>query len=311
MHIEIRHFRLVVAIVETGTLARAARRLNLTPSALSHQLREIESRLRTPLFHREARRMVPTDAGSALLSVAQRVLADVDRMETTLGLGEQGAAAGTLRITTQCHTCYHWLPRLVADFAREWPDVTISIVAEATRSPHEAVRDGQVDVAIVYDHVETDALQYTHLFDDEIVAIVAPGHELATLPRLHPRELVRQHLLAYDINASDSFVLRHIVGPEGVVPARVSRFPLTEAIVEMVKANLGVAMLARWAVAPWIASGELVAMPIDSPGARRRWSAARRIGGAHPRFEAAFIALLSGALLDERTPPTPQSLRLA
>lgn len=311
MHIEIRHLRLVVAIVDTGTLARAARRLNLTPSALSHQLRDIESRLRTPLFRREARRMVPTDAGSALLAVAQRVLADLDQMETALRIGDHAAAAGTLRITTQCYTCYHWLPRIVADFAQEWPDVAISIVPEATRAPHEAVSEGRVDVAIVYDHVDAGSLQYTALFDDEVVAVVAPSHEFAALSRVHPREFGRQHLLAYDVAPSDSFVLRHILGPEGVVPAKVSRFPLTEAILEMVRANLGVAILARWAVAPHIAAGDLIAVPLESPSARRRWSAARRLGGAHPRFEAAFVALLTGALLDERAAATAQSLRLA
>jgi LysR family transcriptional regulator for metE and metH len=95
------------------------------------------------------------------------------------------------------------------------------------------------------------------------------------------------------------------------VPAKLSRVPLTEAILELVRANLGISVLARWAVAPQIASGELVAVPLDAPGARRRWSAARRIGGLHPRFENAFVALLSGALLEERSGGKAQPLRLA
>jgi LysR family transcriptional regulator for metE and metH len=95
------------------------------------------------------------------------------------------------------------------------------------------------------------------------------------------------------------------------VPTKVSRVPLTEAILELVRANLGVSILARWAVAPQIASGELVGIPLDTPGAKRRWSAARRIGGLHPRFENAFVALLSGALLEERTRAEAQPLRLA
>ena len=311
MNIEIRHLRLVVAIVDTGTLARAARRLHLTPSALSHQLRDLETRLRTPLFKREDRRMVPTDAGSSLLAVAQRVLADLDQMETAFRAGDHASAAGTIRITTQCYTCYHWLPRIIADFAKEWPDVTIHIVPEATRSPHEAVSDARVDVAIVYDHLDAGSLQYTFLFDDDLVAVMSPSHPLAKSALVHPRELSGQHLILYDISPSESFVQRHILGPEAVVPAKLSRVPLTEAILELVRANLGISILARWAVAPQVASGELVAVPLDAPGARRRWSAARRIGGLHPRFENAFVALLSGALLEERSRASAQPLRLA
>ena len=311
MNIEIRHLRLVVAIVDTGTLARAARRLHLTPSALSHQLRDIESRLRTPLFRREDRRMVPTDAGASLLAVAQRVLADLDQMETAFRAGDPASAAGTIRITTQCYTCYHWLPRIIADFAKEWPDVTIHIVPEATRAPHEAVSDARVDVAIVYDHIDAGSLQYTHLFDDDLLAVMSPSHTLAKATLLHPTALSGQHLILYDIPPSDSFVQRHILGPEAVVPTKVSRVPLTEAILELVRANLGISILARWAVAPQIASGELVGIPLDAPGARRRWSAARRIGGLHPRFENAFVALLSGALLEERSRDKAQPLRLA
>jgi LysR family transcriptional regulator for metE and metH len=311
VNIEIRHLRLVVAIVDTGTLARAARRLHLTPSALSHQLRDLETRLRTPLFRREDRRMVPTDAGASLLAVAQRVLADLDQMETAFRAGDHASAAGTIRLTTQCYTCYHWLPRMIADFSKEWPDVNILIVPEATRSPHEAVSDARVDVAIVYDHIDAGSLQYTPLFDDEMVAVMSPANPLARSPRLHPKELNGQHFILYDIAPSESYVLRHILGPEGVVPAKVSRMPLTEAIVELVRANLGVAILARWAVAPQIASGELAGIPLDTAHARRRWSAVRRIGGLHPRFENAFVALLSGALMDVRAGDKAQPLRLA
>ena len=311
MNIEIRHLRLVVAIVDTGTLARAARRLHLTPSALSHQLRDIESRLRTPLFRREDRRMVPTDAGASLLAVAQRVLADLDQMETAFRAGDHASAAGTIRITTQCYTCYHWLPRIIADFAKEWPDVTIHIIPEATRTPHEAVSDARVDVAIVYDHIDAGSLQYTALFDDELVAVVSPSHPFTKSDRVHPSELRGQHLILYDVPPSDSFVFRHILGPDSVVPTKVSRLPLTEAILEMVRANIGMSILARWAVAPQIASGQLVGVPLDTAAARRRWSAVRRIGGAHPRFEDAFVALLSGALLEDRARDKAQPLRLA
>lgn len=311
MHIELRHLRLVVAICETGSLTRAARRLHLTQSALSHQLRDAESRLRTPLFRREDRRMVATDAGLALLSVAQRVLSELDQAVTALSSGDHAMTTGSLRIATQCYTAYHWLPSIMREYRTSWPGVALSIVADVTRAPHEAVSDGRVDVAVVYDHLELGTLQYTPLFEDEVVVTVAPDHPFAKMPRVHPRDLQGEHLIQYDISPSSSLVQRDILGPEGVVPRQVSRLPLTEAIVELVRAGLGVSLLTSWAVAPHVARGDLVTIALDSPGARRRWSAARRIGGAHPAYESAFVSLLATAFVSERVSPTPAGLRLA
>ena len=102
---------------------------------------------------------------------------------------------------------------------------------------------------------------------------------------------------------------RHIPGPNAVVPTKLSRVPLTEAILELVRANLGISILARWAVAPQIASSRR--RSFRRAGRATSVSAARRIGGLHPRFENAFIALLSGALLEERSGDRAQPLRLA
>lgn len=311
MHIEIRHLRLVVAICETGSLTRAARRLNLTQSALSHQLRDVESRLGTPLFRRDDRRMVPTDAGQELYGVAQRVLAELDAAVASLATGERAMTTGSLRIATQCYTAYHWLPAIMRDYRSAWPGVSLSIVADATRAPHEAVSDGRVDVAIVYDHLDAGTLQYTPLFEDEVVVVVAPDHPFARLAMVHPCDLRGEHLILYDIPASSSLVQRDILGPENVTPRQVSRLPLTEAILQLVSAGLGISVITSWAVAPQVERGELVAVSLDSPGSRRRWSAARRIGGTHPHFESVFVTLLGTALFAQRRMGSPSALRLA
>ncbi len=311
MTLELRHLRLIVAICETGSLTRAARRLHLTPSALSHQLRDAESQLRTPLFRREDRRMAATDVGQELFAVAQRLLSELDQTVSSLTGGDSALSSGSLRIATQCYTAYHWLPAIMRDYHGSWPGVALSIVANATSAPHEAVNDGRVDVAVVFDHLEVGTLQYTPLFEDDVVLVTAPDHPFAKLPIVHPRELRGEHLIQYDIPPSSSLVQRDILGPEGVVPRQVSRLPLTDAILELVGAGLGVSILTSWAVAPQVARGTLVAVPLDSPGSRRRWSAVRRIGGTHPRYESAFVSLLAAAFMDRRLGQLAPSLRLA
>src|SRR5829696_1043177 len=136
IQLDLRHFRLVVAVAESGGQTRAARKLNLTQSALSHQLRELESRIGTPLFIRASRRMVLTAAGERVLASARRVLHEVEALERDLTADATSGSAGVVRLATECYTCYHWLPGVVTAFRKEWPRVDVRIVAEARSEEH-------------------------------------------------------------------------------------------------------------------------------------------------------------------------------
>src|SRR2546430_7716615 len=107
--LEVRHLRLVEAVADVGSLTRAGDRLHLTQSALSHQLRDIESRLGAALFLRIGKRLVLTPAGERLLGSAKEVLARLERTEEEIRQMRRDKA-GVLRLTTECYTCYHWLP---------------------------------------------------------------------------------------------------------------------------------------------------------------------------------------------------------
>ncbi|MEO8033248.1 MAG: LysR family transcriptional regulator, partial [Acidobacteriota bacterium] len=127
MHLlEIRHLLLVAAVADEGSLTRAGERLNLTQSALSHQLLDIEERLRTALFHRVSRKMVLTEAGQRVLTSARRILDDLARTEEDLRL-YAADRRGVIRLTTECYTCYHWLPALMKQFEKTHPGIEIRI----------------------------------------------------------------------------------------------------------------------------------------------------------------------------------------
>src|SRR5262245_4907951 len=132
--LELRHLHLVAAIAETGGVTAAAAKLHLTQSALSHQLRDAEGRLGTRLFHRTGRRMRLTPAGERLLRSARAILENLDRTEEEIRRGAS-TDVGPLRLTTQCHTVYHWLPGRLKIFSRSHPDVEVQVVAGATDEP--------------------------------------------------------------------------------------------------------------------------------------------------------------------------------
>ena len=298
-NLEIRHLRMVAAVAASGNVTRAAGEVNLTQSAVSHQLRDIEARLGTPLFLRVGKRMIPTAAGERVLRTAHRVLDEIEATEDDVRrMGTH--QAGVLRVCTQCNTGYHWLPPLLEAFRRKHPHVDVAIAVECTTRPLESLLEGRLDLAIVTQDVQHPQLRVRPLFDDEHAAIVGPDHPFASRPFVRPADFAGERLLLYSGSADDSFTVQQILRPAGVEPERISFVMLTEAILEMVKAGLGISVMQTWSVEPAIRSGEVRAIPITATGIRRRWSAVTlRAAPAAPHVEA-FIELLAARSLPAR-----------
>ncbi len=293
MHLELRHLRLIVGIADAGGVTRAGKRLNLTQSALSHQLRDIESRLKLPLFLRVNKRMVITQAGERLLVSARRVLAEVDGVERELMLGEFAGGAGLLRIATECYTCYHWLPAVMKEFRAAWPRVELRIVPEVTSRPMAALAEGALDVAIVAGTEAHARARYTPLFDADLVVVTHPEHRFAHRPCVEPEDFADEHLILYSTPDSESTVIQEILRPARVEPRQLSRIQLTEAILELVKADLGVTVLARWAVAPYLEDRSLSATQLTRAGFHRTWYAATRLESPPLAYLDDFTQLLA------------------
>ncbi len=290
--LEVRHLSLVSEIASTGSVTRAAERLHLTQSALSHQLRDIESRLGTQLFLRLGKRMVLTPPGERVLGAAKRVLDEIGRAEEDLKLMSQNGK-GVLRLCTQCNTGYHWLPPLLQAFHRKYPGVDVQIMVNATERPIEALLDGQIDLAVVTSEVDDKRLQSVRLFEDELVAVVAPTHPFAKRTWIEPIDFAEEHLIIYTADRHDSYTFTRILAPAGVEPARVSQVPLTEAILELVKAGLGVSVMARWAIEPALKTGAVKAVRIGKRGVYRSWAAVTLRDRVEPKWQREFVTLLS------------------
>ena len=292
MDLEIRHLRLIAEIADSGSMTKAAGRLFLTQSALSHQLRDIEARLETPFFARVGRKMVLTAAGRRVLETARRVIGDLQRAEDDVRLLARHSD-GVIRVCTQCNTGYHWLAPLLSVFQRKHPGVSVHVAAEATARPVDALLDGRVDLAILIDTVADRRLRLRPLFTDEMVAIVAKGHPLARRRWIRAEELAREHLLLYSSVPEESFLLRKVLAPAGLTPARVSFIMLTEAMIELARAGTGVGILPRWSAQRAIASGAVAALAITRRAMRRRWTGATLAAHPDPPYLVDFMDLVA------------------
>lgn len=309
MNLEIRHLKLVEAVAETGSVTRAGHRLHLTQSALSHQLRDAEGQLGVALFERTNGRMRLTSAGDRLLETARMVLAELERAGSEIQR-TSGPAKGLLRISTQCHTAYHWFPPRLLIFQRKYPNVEVQLVLEATSHPFEALLDGKLDLAIICDPIRNRKIRYTPLFEDDVLVVVPPKHRLAVKNFVTPADFAAENILVYPPK-SDSTLLTKILEPAGIRPRKIQEVLLTEVILEMIIGGLGIAALPRWAVGPQVVSGVVIGVPLQPPGYRWQWSVAQLRDNSPPDYIRAHHRRPPPAsrLLSPARPPSKSGTR--
>ncbi|HEY7915196.1 MAG TPA: LysR family transcriptional regulator [Blastocatellia bacterium] len=290
--LEVRHLRLVVAVAEEGSVTKASHRLHLTQSALSHQLRDIEARLGARLFLRASKRMLLTPAGENLLAAARRLLGELRQVEEEVRQMSSGEA-GKIRLSTQCYTCYHWLPLALSKFRLEFPRVAVEIDVAATHKPIEALFKGRIDVAIVSAPMRDKRLSVRPLFQDEMLVVMRPDHPLASRPFIRAADFADVSLITYAMPKEETHLFSRVLIPAGITPREVLPMALTEAIVEMVKAGLGISVLAKWAIAPQLRVKTLAAVPLTSKGLHREWSAVTLKNHSLRDFTRGFIEVLA------------------
>jgi len=271
--LETRHLRLVQAIADAGGVTRAGDRLHLTQSAVSRQLAELEDRLGLALFARVKKRLVITPAGRHLLDASRRILDDLVTAERELKVRAGAAERWPLRVSTACHTCYHWLPPALREFQKRHPDADLRIVLDATPDPIPVLLRGGLELAIVHAEVRRRELVVEPLFDDEVVAVVAPEHPLAGRRHVEGRDLEGETLLAFGTGGPDPIWFRkRFLGR--AAPRELRAVPITEVMMELVKAGAGIAVVQRWVAEPQIRAGGVVACRLTRGGLWKPWKAA-------------------------------------
>ncbi len=288
---ELRHLRLVETVANEGSLAKAVDKLSVSPSALSHQLKEIETEIGVRLFDRISKKLVITDAGRIVLRSAKRVLRELELAEHDLMVMRDGQV-GELNITSECYTCYHWLPGVMKSFSRDFPGVDIKIHPDLVDRSISALLGGQVDGVITSEWTDNPMIAYHQLFRDEMVAVVANGHPWEEKPYVEAEDFANENLIIYGKPLDSVYVFRQVLIPNNISPKKVMEVRLTEAQLEMVKAGYGVKTIARWAIEPYLKTHPITAIPITEKGLSRTWYFATLKKEPQPLYYKCFIKSL-------------------
>ena len=260
--LELRHLRMLDALVESGNLSRAAQRLHLTQSAISHQVKQIEDYYGAPLFERKTQPLRLTAAGRRLHELAGGVLAQVAEAERDIVRIVEGQA-GRLRVAVECHTCFEWLMPAMDVFREHWPEIELDLVSGFHADPLVLLREDRADLVVLSEYSKSD-MAYHPLFCFEIVCIVSSLHPLACKEYLMPKDFAEETLITYPVPEEMLDIMRYLK-PRGIEPKKRTA-ELTVAILQLVASGRGIAAMPNWAVQSYLQTGYVQGKRIGKKG---------------------------------------------
>lgn len=288
---ELRHLRLVQILADEGGITKSLERLYLTQSAVSHQLKDIEERLGTKLFFRSKNEWRLTEEGKVIYETARIVLAEVDKARAAIAAMKNGEA-GTIRLSTECYTTYHWFPSFLQQMKLLYPNLTVRIVMEATHRPIAKLLENELDIALTSDPVADKSIRYIELFRDEVLAVVSSAHPWARKTYITAEDFASETLIIHSYPLETVTVYEHFLKKAGVMPVQITAIPLTEVALEMVKAGMGITCMPLWALKSFTVSPDIRFIRIGKKGLFRTHLAAIKQTDSHKKHITDFIQLL-------------------
>lgn len=290
MHIEFRHLKSIRAIHEAGGLARAADTLNITQSALSHQIKGLEDQAGVELFIRRTKPMKLSAAGLRLLRLAEQVLPQVEALEDEFS-GLRAGRSGRLHIAIECHACFEWLFPVLESFRKNWSDVDVDIRAGLAFDALPALQKEEVDLVVSSDPENIPGVTFIPLFDYNAVFVAASTHPLAAKPYIEAEDFKGQTLITYPVDRTRLDVFNQLLMPAKVEPASIRRVELTAVILLLVASNRGVAVLPDWVVREVKYNSDYVTRQLTKDGITRTLYAAIRTEDVDKPYMTDLIAL--------------------
>ncbi|MDQ2064906.1 LysR family transcriptional regulator [Xinfangfangia sp. CPCC 101601] len=290
MYIELRHLRTIRAIHQAGGLARAADLLNMTQSALSHQVAGLEAQAGMELFVRRSKPMRLSAAGYRMLKAAERILPEMDAMEEEFRALRSGKS-GRLHIAIECHACFDWLFPVLDLFRRAWPEVDVDIRAGFAFDAFPALHREEVDLVIASEAGPMPGVGFNPLFDYHPTFVAASNNPLADKDFITAEDFRDQVLITYPVGRDKLDVFSEILTPAKVEPRAHRTAELTAVILMLVASGRGVAVLPDWVMREVKWHSDYVTKPLGpDPVTKRMYGATREEDVAKP-YIAHFLRL--------------------
>lgn len=290
---QIETLKIFCDLVETRSFSQAAERNFVTQSAVSQQVRGLESRFKRRLLERVrgGRELHLTQAGEAFFESSREVLQAYAQLEENMRQ-LSGTVGGTVRVATVYSVGLHELPPVVREFMALYPRAKIDLEYSRTTRVVRDVLSGAVDVGVVAYPEKRRGLEVIPLGSDRLVLICRPEHPLARRKKLRAADLQGQNFVHFERDIPTRRAIDRIFRAQGVTVSRAAEFDNIETIKRAVEVGLGVAIVPRPSVLDERRLGQLAVVPLSEADWERAVGAVYRSDHALSTAARKFIELL-------------------
>ena len=266
-----RLLKIFCTVAENGSLVAAADKVHLTPSAISHSLKSLETELGCRLFERVGKKMALNHAGEQLLA---QVLGPLDALdsagEAVKRLGKWGQSR--LRIGASQTVCEHLLPQVFRELKTNNPSLELHVLAADTPKLVELLQQNKVDLALGITPSNPVGLAIRPIFRDELMFAFSPAHPWSDGRPVAHEEIRKQPFMLYSRSSLTAHLLDDYFHRLQITLNTTMELASVAAIVKLVTLNLGVSILAPWTLDQELTQGSLRMRPLGPKPLHRRWS---------------------------------------
>jgi len=260
--LELRHLKTLKALREHGSLVAAAGDLCLTPSALSHQLRELDQWFGVDVVNRRTRPVSFSNVGQRLLKLADEVLPQVQIAQTDISRIVHGQT-GRIIFSSECHSCFDWLMPLLNQYRQQYLDVDLDFASGFDANPHELLQIGEFDLLITADPIALKGIEYFPIFEYESRLVLSNTHPLVRVQNITVQELAEETLVTYPVDKHRLDIMSRLFIPANIHPKKIRTTDLTQMLIQLVASGHGIAALPDWVVKEYEQKGWVTSRRLD------------------------------------------------
>jgi DNA-binding transcriptional LysR family regulator len=287
------HLALFHAVAQAGGISRGAEKARISQPAVSKQIAELEDALGVKLLERLPRGCRLTEAGAILADYAQRWRSV--ESEAARAIEEyRGLKRGRLAVGASMTIGAYLLPEVVADFHRRFPDIELQLEIANTEHIQRALVNGSIEVGLTEGPIESDELESTVFFQDELVAIAPARHPLLKKKNVTVRELCREPFILREEGSGTRAVVERALRRKGMKIKPLLSLASPEAIKNLVAAGIGLAIVSRLIISLELQTGALGVVPLKDLTIRRPLHLQRIRGRNQSPALIKFLEVLHG-----------------
>jgi LysR family transcriptional regulator, low CO2-responsive transcriptional regulator len=268
-HPTFKQLQAVARIAEHGTVTAAAERLNLSPSAVSITLKQVEQDFGLKLFERTENGFKPTDAGKEVIMAEARIASILGELaETTSAL--KGGRSGHVSFAV-VSTAKYFAPFLLSTFEKRHPRIDMSLIVGNRGEVLARLSDYSVDMALIGRPPQDIDVAMQEIGPHPHVVIAEPGHPLARKKHIPAASLSRETMLVREVGSGTRLLTERLLSELGATPKLGMEISSNETIKQAVMAGLGIALLSYHTVAHEVEDGRLAILKVEGTPVVRKW----------------------------------------